>query len=223
MIRHSLFLAASALVLAACTSAPVSEPLPGDPSATLPVPADKPAALSEFQLALQTADDLAAKGNVPTAIQRLMVLVGSTKISKAEKAETLLRLGTLSLGDTGYDAKGAVKYLQEVVTGFADTPSYATAVPLLAQAKTKVAMLEGIVANTSSTRGQQFDALMRLGRHDDAVDLMTRYNLAVGNEALLAMSQFGYLCDDAALAGKVYSVIDRDGTGRDLRFCDLGK
>jgi hypothetical protein len=37
------------------------------------------------------------------------------------------------------------------------------------------------------------------------------------------MSQIGYLCDDSNLTGRAYAVTDRDGTTRNLRFCDFGK
>ena len=74
-----------------------------------------------------------------------------------------------------------------------------------------------------STRSQEFDALFNLGRHQEAIDMMVANDILPGNEELLAMYQIGYLCDDSNLTGRAYSVTDRDGTVRNLRFCDFGK
>jgi hypothetical protein len=52
---------------------------------------------------------------------------------------------------------------------------------------------------------------------------MVANDIVPGNEELLAMFQIGYLCDDSNLTGRAYSVTDRDGTSRNLRFCDFGK
>jgi hypothetical protein len=221
MIRLSFFAAASALALAACSTTPAPSTDTSSASTTVTDPA-KPAP-SGYDLGLQTADALAKAGNVPAAISRLMQLVGDTSINAEQKAETLLRLGTLSLGTGGYNALAAVKYFDEIVTQHPSSKAYTTAVPMLAQAKSKVSAYQAIVASATSTRSQKFDALFALGSHDEAVDLMTQYNLSVGNEPLLAMYQIGYLCDDAALTGKAYSVTDRDGSSKSLRFCDLGK
>ncbi len=221
MIRFSFFAAASALAIAACSSTPAPAPDTDTSSTTVTEPA-KPA-LSGFELGLKTADDLAKAGNVPAAISRLMQLVGDTSINAEQKAETLLRLGTLSLGDGGYNALAAVNYFNEIVTKHPSTKAYTTAVPMLAQAKSKATSLKAIASSATATRSEKFDALFALGDHDEAVDLMTQYNLNVGNEPLLAMYQIGYLCDDSSLTGKLYSVTDRDGTAKSLRFCDLGK
>jgi hypothetical protein len=224
MIRLSFFAAASALALAACstTPEPVSDAPSSSSSSTTATDTAKPT-LSGVDLAYKTADDLAKAGNVPAAIIRLMQLVGDKSITEEQQAETLLKLGTLSLGEGGHSAKNAIYYFNEIVTKHTGTKAYATAVPMLAQAKAKAASLQAIIDNASSTRGQKFDALFAIGLHDEAIDLMTQYNLAVGNEPLLAMYQIGYLCDDDSLTGKTYAVTDRDGTAKTLRFCDLGK
>jgi hypothetical protein len=221
MIRLSFFAAASALALAACTSTPGPANDTTSTSTTVTEPA-KPAP-SGYDLGLKTADELAKAGNVPAAISRLMQLVGDTSINAEQKAETLLRLGTLSLGTGGYNALAAVNYFNEIVTQHTGSKAYTTAVPMLAQAKSKVSAYQAVASSASATRLQKFEALFALGSHDEAVDLMTQYNLSVGNEPLLAMYQIGYLCDDSALTGKTYSVTDRDGTAKTLRFCDLGK
>lgn len=224
MIRLSFFAAASALALAACSTTPdpATDSSPSSTSSTTDPGAGK-STLSGYELGLQTAEDLATKGNVPAAISRLMQLAGDTSLTEDQKAETLLRLGTLSLGDGGNNAQAAVNYFDEIVKKHPGTKAYTTAVPMLTQAKSKVSALQAVIASATSTRAQKFDALFALGSHDEAVDLMTQYNLAVGNEPLLAMYQIGYLCDDAALTGKVYTVTDRDGSSKALRFCDLGK
>ena len=52
---------------------------------------------------------------------------------------------------------------------------------------------------------------------------MIANDILPGNEALLAMYQIGYACEDSNLTGRAYSVTDRDGTVRNVRFCDAGK
>ena len=52
---------------------------------------------------------------------------------------------------------------------------------------------------------------------------MIANDILPGNEALLAMYQIGYACEDSNLTGRAYSVTDRDGTVRNVSFCDAGK
>lgn len=213
MIRFSLAAAASALILAACATQ--TGPDPASPEVVV-VP-------SQYELAMQTADELESAGNVPTAIQRLMQLVGDPELTPDEKANVLLELGKLSMGPGGYDLPGAVSYFDEIVLTYPGTRYAGEAQGLRDTANTEIETLNAIVASDSATHTEKFNALMKLGRHLDAIDMMTAYSIDPDNEAKLAMYQIGYLCDEAGLTGQTYTVTDRDGMNRNLRFCDFGK
>ena len=216
MLRPLLFAVASALVLGACASSTSSGP--AKPEAT-----ETSVVVSPFNLGLQTADELVAAGNTPTAIQRLMQLVGDTSLSPQQRSEVLHKLGQLSISPTGYDAEGAVDYFSEVVRDFATTAAAKQSAAALPAAEAAVAVHLATLESVDSTRTDEFLALFNLGRHQDAIDLMVANDILPGNEELLAMYQIGYLCDDSNLTGRAYSVSDRDGTVRSLRFCDFGK
>ena len=216
MLRPLLFAVASALVLGACASSTSSGP--AKPEAT-----ETSVVVSPFNLGLQTADELVAAGNTPTAIQRLMQLVGDTSLSPQQRSEVLHKLGQLSISPTGYDAEGAVDYFSEVLRDFATTAAAKQSAAALPAAEAAVAVHLATLESVDSTRTDEFLALFNLGRHQDAIDLMVANDILPGNEELLAMYQIGYLCDDSNLTGRAYSVSDRDGTVRSLRFCDFGK
>ena len=213
MIRLSLAAVASALVLAACaTQAP-----PSDEAATVVV------VPSQYELGMSTAAELQAAGNVPAAIQRLMQLAGDTGITPAQKADVLYELGVLSMSPTGYDLPGAVGYFDEVIANHPNTDAGRRARAKLPEARAQMEALNAVLASVDSTQTERFNALMKLGRHLDAIDLMTQYDIQPDNEVKLAMYQIGYLCDESGLTGQTYTVADRDGTTRRLRFCDYGK
>lgn len=216
MLRPLLFAVASALVLGACASSTSSGP--AKPEAT-----ETSVVVSPFNLGLQTADELVAAGNTPTAIQRLMQLVGDTSLSPQQRSEVLHKLGQLSISPTGYDAEGAVDYFNEVLRDFATTAAAKQSAAALPAAEAAVAVHLATLESVDSTRTDEFLALFNLGRHQDAIDVMVANDILPGNEELLAMYQIGYLCDDSNLTGRAYSVSDRDGTVRSLRFCDFGK
>lgn len=216
MLRPLLFAVASALVLGACASSTSSGP--AKPEAT-----ETSVVVSPFNLGLQTADELVAAGNTPTAIQRLMQLVGDTSLSPQQRSEVLHKLGQLSISPTGYDSEGAVDYFNEVLRDFATTAAAKQSAAALPAAEAAVAVQLATLESVDSTRTDEFLALFNLGRHQDAIDVMVANDILPGNEELLAMYQIGYLCDDSNLTGRAYSVSDRDGTVRSLRFCDFGK
>lgn len=216
MLRPLLFAVASALVLGACASSTSSGP--AKPEAT-----ETSVVVSPFNLGLQTADELVAAGNTPTAIQRLMQLVGDTSLSPQQRSEVLHKLGQLSISPTGYDAEGAVDYFNEVLRDFATTAAAKQSAAALPAAEAAVAVHLATLESVDSTRTDEFLALFNLGRHQDAIDVMVANDILPGNEELLAMYQIGYLCEDTNLTGRAYSVSDRDSTVRSLRFCDFGK
>lgn len=213
MMRLSLAAMASAVVLAACATqtAPVETP-----EASVVVP-------SQFELGMDTAAELQEAGNVPTAIQRLMQLAGDPDLTPDQKAEVLYTMGILSMSPTGYDLPGAVGYFDEIIATYPGTEWASKAAAKLPEARAQVEAQNAILDAPTSTHTEQFYALMKLGRHLDAIDLMTQYSIEPDNEVKLAMFQIGYLCDATGLAGQSYTVTDRDGSARSLRFCDMGK
>lgn len=217
MLRPLLFAAACAVILAACASAPET------PDTSSAASSSAAAEVSSFDLAFQTANELVQAGNTPTAIQRLMQLVGDTSLTDAQRADTLYKLGTLSASPTGYDAEGAVEYFEEVLADYKLTAAAKQSAAALPGAKQLVAEYLAIAESSSAMRSEQFKALFNLGRHQDAIDLMVANDITPGNEELLAMYQIGYLCEDPNLTGRAYPVTDRDGTVRSVRFCDFGK
>lgn len=216
MLRSLLFAAASAVVLAACSSTPA--PVPGAIT-----PPEQAVVKSTFDRAMGTVDELVRAGNTPIAIERLMQLAGDTSITEEERAKTLVLLGDYSLAPGGFNAEGAVAYYKEVLADHATSKAAADAVKKLPGAEARVAEYLATLGSATFTRTQEFNALFGLGRHQAAIDVMTAYDLVPDNEALLAMYQIGYLCEDTNLTGRAYDVTDRDGTVRKVRFCDLGK
>lgn len=217
MIRLSVSAVAALLVLGACAteSGPSVRETGENASAATE--------MAGFELAMKTVADLRASGNSQAAIQRLLQLAGDTTLTESERAEALFQLGELSIGPGGYDAIGAVGFFEEIVRDYGATDWREAAVVKLDQARDVVNALSTTVDDPSATRTDKFNALMSLGRHQDAIDLMVASDLSPGNDALLAMFQIGYLCEDSNLTGRSYDVSDRDGTVRKLRFCDFGK
>ena len=214
MIRSGLFLAASALVLAACSSAPAA-------TETATTPVVQPA--SGFAMAMTTVEGLKEAGNTQTAIDRLTQLTGDPDLSRDQLAKTLLRRGELRMSPEGYDVMGAVEDFEEIVNTLDDTTSYAEAQTLLGSAQGAEAALIEQLNLPETTRQEKFDILMRLGRHEDAIDLMIASDLTPDNQTLIAMFQIGYLCEGDELTGRGYDAVEPDGTTHTLRFCDFGK
>lgn len=215
MIRLSLAAAASALVLAACTSAPA-------PSSTA-VTTSTAVALSPYELAMQTVEELVTAGNTQTAIDRLTQLTGDPSLSRDQIAEVLYRRGELRLSENGYDTMGAIEDFEEVLADYPDTEWNTAAASMLDTARGKATSLNALLSQSETTTMQKFNILMELGRHDDAIDMMLANNLSPDNSTLLAMYQIGYLCEGDDLTGRVYDVTEPDGTFHELRFCDFGK
>lgn len=217
MIRTCLFAAASALALAACSTAPA--PADNGPDGPVRITQD----VSQFALAMQTADGLAAAGNTQTAIDRLTQLTGDPSLSKEQLAEALLRRGELRLSSTGYDVAGAIDDFEEIINTLNETPAYAAAVPMLETARGKATSLNFLLDQPETTRLEKFNILMELGRHQEAIDLMIQADLTPDNDTLVAMYQIGYLCEGDELSGRSYDAVEADGTPRELQFCDFGK
>lgn len=219
MIRTSLFAAASALMLAACASAPDTGKVPGGSDSAVAMAAPD----SAFELAMQTVEGLVEAGNTQAANDRLTQLLGSPELSKDEYAEALFRRGEIRFGPGGFDTLGAVEDFQEIVDAHGDTAWYTAAMPMLDSARSKATTLETQLTQPETSKLQKFNFLMELGLHEDAIDLMIANDLAPDNEALIAMYDIGYLCEGEELTGRAYDAVERDGTVRTLRFCDFGK
>ncbi len=216
MIRLSLAAAASALVLAACSSTPAPATDAAAVTATTMV-------ASPYELAMQTVEELVTAGNTQTAIDRLTQLTGDPSLSRDQLAEVLYRRGELRLGEHGYDTMGAIEDFEEVLADYSDTEWSTAAASLLDSARGKATSLNALLAQPETTKLQRFNILMELGRHDDAIDLMLANDLTPDNGTLLAMYQIGYLCEGDELTGRAYDVTEPDGTYHELRFCDFGK
>lgn len=216
MIRLSLAAAASALVLAACSSTPA-------PAADTAATTSTAMVASPYELAMQTVEELVTAGNTQTAIDRLTQLTGDPSLSRDQLAEVLYRRGELRLGEHGYDTMGAIEDFEEVLADYSDTEWSTAAASLLDSARGKATSLNALLAQPETTKLQRFNILMELGRHDDAIDLMLANDLTPDNGTLLAMYQIGYLCEGDELTGRAYDVTEPDGTYHELRFCDFGK
>lgn len=214
MIRILAAAAVSVFVISACATAPESEVY------TPPVVTEVP---SDYALGLKSASELSNAGNAPAAIRRLMQLAGDPSLTADQKAEVLFELGTLSEGPGGYDLTGSAGYFDEIIRDYPGTAWARRASEQMTPGQIEIESLNAVLANADSTRTERFDALMKLGRHEDAIDIMTSHALEPGNETLLAMYQIGYLCDEPGLTGQAYNVTDSDGTVRSVRFCEYGK
>ena len=216
MIRFSLFAAASAFALVACSTAPASVETSDGPSQLTQTE-------SGFTLAMKTVDQLVEAGNTQTAIDRLTQLTGDPTLTQEQLAEALLRRGELRSSDGGYDLMGAIDDFEEIINTAPTTPSYAAAVPMLETARGKAMSLNFLLEQPETTRFEKFNILMQLGQHEEAIDLMINNDLTPDNETLIAMYQIGYLCEGDELTGRLYEATEPDGTPHELRFCDFGK
>lgn len=227
MTRNLFAATASALVLVACattTPEPVKAPVETTDAVTdvveeveaLPTP-------SRVELAMGTVDELVAAGNTQTALDRLTQLLGDTTLTDQERGEVLLRRGLLRSSEQGYDLWGGVEDLGKVAEDFPDTDLGNEARLLHATVRDEAKAQTAILERPETTRTQKFDALMSLGQHDDALELMLSSALKPNNDQLIAFYQIGHLCIGEDQTGPVYNAVEPDGTPRELRFCDFGK
>ncbi|MEM9669343.1 MAG: hypothetical protein AAF950_10500 [Pseudomonadota bacterium] len=179
--------------------------------------------ITEFDRALSTADALVEAGNTPTAIDRLTQLLGDPSLTDAQRAVLYFERGKLRMSESGFDVWGAIADFEKVVDDYPESVVVTETQDLLGLARGEATSLNFLLDQPESTRSQRFSALLRLGEHDDAIDLMLSSNLRPENRELVAMYQIGYLCDGEDQTGPSYSATEPDGTRRELRFCDFGK
>ena len=219
MIRNLMIGTTTAVIVAACATAPVTEPAPESTAEPVVLTDD----VTEFDLALSTADQLVEAGNTPTAIDRLTQLLGDDSLSEKERATLYFERGTLRHSASGHDLWGAISDFETVVDEYPSSPFVAEASESLGLARGEATSLNFVLEQPETTRSDRFNALFRLGEHQDAIDLMLASNLRPDNDHLIAMYQIGYLCDGEDQTGPAYPATEPDGTRRELRFCDFGK
>ncbi|MEO9970684.1 MAG: hypothetical protein ABJG15_12860 [Hyphomonadaceae bacterium] len=224
MIRRAylpvLALGVSCLALVACETTPVAEPVV---EAVAVEEVVAPVELSDYDRALQTANDLVASGNTQTAIDRLTQLLGTSGITDDQRAEALSMRGDLRYSDDGYDVWGAIADFEMVIDAYPDSPVTPETTAMLGIARGEATSLSSLLRQPETSRTQRFQSLLRLGRHDDALDLMLSSNLQPKNEELIAMFQIGYLCVGDEQTGPIYTAEEANGDPLELRFCDFGK
>ncbi|MEO0881442.1 MAG: hypothetical protein AAFY34_01805 [Pseudomonadota bacterium] len=219
MARTLLFSIALSALATACTTSPTAN-TEDVSSVRVSILSDD---VSEFERALVTADQLVEAGNTPTAIDRLTQMLGSTDLTDAQRATLYFERGKLRQSADGYDVWGAITDYETLLDQYPSSPFTAEATEQIGLARGEATSLNGVLEQPETTRSQRFSALLRLGEHQDAIDLMLSSNLRPENEELIAMYQIGYLCDGEDQTGPAYDAIEPDGTTRELRFCDFGK
>ena len=211
LIVSSLALAFLAGACASSTDTPVEENA-----------AAASAELSNYERAIATVTTLEEAGNEQTAIDRLTQLLGDPGMNDAQMAEALYRRALLRYGE-GNDVEGAISDLQEISSDYPGSDVASDARALLSEAALERDMLVEMLETGSLSPMERFEILFRLGRHQEAGDIMMASALQPDMEYLLDMYQIGYLCDGEELAGPIYQITEPDGTMRSVQFCDLGK
>lgn len=216
---RSVIVVSTFIMLGACASTAPDLP-PVEVDTPPPLQNDNPTA---FDLAMRTVEDLEMSGNEQAAILRLQQLIGNQVTTDAERAAALYRLAELQYGE-GNDVFGAIATLDELLETYPNSVLAAQATDLRDTARGEATSLNFLLeSDTSLSPTQRFEALFRLGRHQEALDLMLTRNLKPDNTYILDFYQIGFLCDDIELSGPTYDVIEPDGTQRVLRFCEFGK
>jgi hypothetical protein len=186
-------------------------------------PASAFAALDNpYGLAMNTVDQLVEAGNEQKAIDRLTQLLGQAELSDEERAGALYRRAILRQGN-GNDVEGAVLDFDLLMGRLSATRAAGEVGASAEQARLEAQALRDELDQKVLTPTERFEILFRLGRHQDAVDLMFVRNLNPDTVYILDMYQIGFLCAGPGLGGPVYEALAPDGTALRLNFCDFGK
>lgn len=214
-------LAASALVLAAaCASTAPAPEAPATPVAPVaPVVDDTP---SGADLAMKTAANLYAAGNAPIAIDRLTQELGNPDLSVGEKATLYMLRADMRYGK-GNDLFGAVSDYEAVIGLLPGSALAGEAQASLDLARGEATSLNFLLEAGELARSERFETLYRLGRHDEAVDMLMQGGVTAQPGSLLGLYQTGYLCEGESYTGPAFDIVEPDGTARTVRFCDFGK
>lgn len=213
MIKHLLAGTGLVLLAAACTSAPE----PTEPAVETVADAEP----TKFELAMGTVQSLVDAGNEQVAIDRLTLLLGDPGMSDTQMAKALYMRAELR--HSGNDLEGAIDDLQEILSKYPSSAQAADAEILLNEAESEFAVLTAMLESGDATAMERFEILFRLGRHQEAADLMLAGALEPDNQYIVDMYQIGYLCDGDELAGPVFELVEADGSSRPVQFCELGK
>lgn len=216
MKRLSALLCGVALTACATSSDTV------EPAEVSEPPAEQSIEDTKYSLAMGTVSSLVDAGNEQTAIDRLTQLLGDPALTGDQMAEVLYKRAELRYGG-GSDLEGAIADLKEIEANHADSVVADDAGALLEEADAEYAMLTDMLSEGELSPMERFEILFRLGRHQEASDIMFNAALQPENEYLVDMYQIGYLCDGDELAGPVFELTEPDGTSRNVQFCELGK
>lgn len=179
-----------------------------------------PAEQSNYDLAMGTVSALERAGNEQTAIDRLTQLLGDPALTDAQKAEILYSRAMLRSG-SGNDLEGAIEDAEEIAASHPGSDVAADAAALLANAETERGAMVARLEESNLSPMARFELLFELGRHEEAGDIMMASALQPGNEYVLDMFQIGYLCNAEGQSGPTYSLVEPDGTQRQVRFCNV--
>jgi len=213
---RSLIAVSTLVLITACSTTPYAPPVEAD------APVELAVIPSAFGLAMDTVDQLVEAGNEQQAIDRIKQLLGNPELTDDEKAEALMKLGTLRYSD-GNDVMGAIEAWDELIDTYPASPFAFEASPLRDTARGEATSLNSAIERGELSPTDEFEAIFRLGDHQAAADLMLDRNLSPDNPYLVDMFQIGYLCDDSNLTGPSYDMVEPDGTARTVRFCEFGK
>ncbi|WP_018147437.1 hypothetical protein [Henriciella marina] len=175
---------------------------------------------NNYELAMGTVSALERAGNEQTAIDRLTQLLGDPALTDAQKAEILYSRAMLRYG-VGNDLEGAIDDAEEIAASHPGSEVAADAAALLANAETERNAMVVRLEESGLSPMERFEILFELGRHEEAGDIMMASALQPGNEYVLDMFQIGYLCSAEDLSGPTYSLVEPDGTQRQVRFCNV--
>lgn len=175
--------------------------------------------MSGFERAMDTVSRLEAAANEQAAIDRLTQLLGDPDLGGDQLAEVHLKRAKLRAGP-GNDVEGAISDYEELLANYPDSGAVPAAEDGLAQAAEERSELVAALEDKGLSPLQKFKLLFRLGRHQEASDIMFASEITPDNEYLLDMYQIGYLCEGEGLAGRSYAVEEPDGTRHSVQFCD---
>jgi hypothetical protein len=176
--------------------------------------------MSNYQRALGTVDALDKAGNEQIAIDRMTQLLGDPAMSDEQMAGALYRRALLRYGE-GNDVEGAITDTEEISNVYPGSEVADKASALLLLATQERDLLTSVLEDDTLGPMRRFETLFRLGRHQEATDMIMASGLEPEMGYLLDMYQIGYLCDGDNVAGPTFELVEPDGTPHTVQLCDL--